>query len=99
MPLSPSSIVDFVDDDNSQDDANVDTRAFPSDPSSSNTGTERVIQKTDDLIRVAVLGTGMMGQVRFRVCNRNCWLLVAIARLFPNLFFYFSPASCLLYRA
>ena len=72
MPLSPSSIVDFVDDDNSQeDDANVDTRTFPSDPSSPNTGTERVLQETDGLIRVAVLGTGMMGQVRFRVCS--CW--------------------------
>ena len=68
MPHSPSSIVDFVDD-NSQDGANIDTRAFPSDPSSSNTSTARVIQETDDLIRVAVLGTGMMGQVGIRVCN------------------------------
>ena len=68
MPHSPSSIVDFVDD-NSQDGANIDTRAFPSDPSSSNTGTARVVQETDDLIRVAVLGTGMMGQVGIRVCN------------------------------
>lgn len=73
MPLaSPSSIVDFVDD-NSQNGANVDTRAFPSDPNSSNTGTGQRIKETpDDIIRVAVLGTGMMGQVRFRVCN--CWL-------------------------
>ena len=97
MPLSPSSIVDFVDDDNTQDDANVDTRAFPSDPSSSNIGTERVIQETGDLIRVAVLGTGMMGQVRFRVYKiSSCWWRWRVG--FP---IYFSisrqPVAC--YRA
>ena len=91
MPLSPSSIVDFVDD-NSQDGANIDTRAFPSDPNSSK-GTARDIQETDDLIRVAVLGTGMMGQVRFRVCS--CWWRQRVG--FPFYFSIFPPDSCLLH--
>ena len=92
MPLSPSSIVDFVEN-NSQDGANIDTGAFPSDPNSSNAGTGQGILETDDLIRVAVLGTGMMGQVRFRVCSA-CWWRWPVC--FPIQFIYFSQASCLL---
>lgn len=53
MPLSPASVIDFLD--ATPSDANADTRAFPSDPNAT--------QGKSELIRVAVLGTGMMGQV------------------------------------
>lgn len=62
MPVSPASVVDFVDE-KSTHDANLDTRAFPSNPTEPNGRAEN-----DEVIRVAVLGLGMMGQVRFRVC-------------------------------
>ena len=55
MPLSsPASVIHFLDD-ATPSDANTDTRAFPSDPNAT--------QGRSELIRVAVLGTGMMGQV------------------------------------
>ena len=71
MPVSPASVVDFVDE-KSTHDANLDTRAFPSNPTEPNGRAENDEvngrAENDEVIRVAVLGTGMMGQVRFRVC-------------------------------
>ena len=93
MPLSPSSIVDFVDD-NSQDGANIDTRAFPLDPNSSSTSTERGIQEHDDLIRVAVLGTGMMGQVRFEFAAVGGDGALVSQFIFP---FFRQTVACYMY--
>jgi len=53
LHLSPACVVDFLD--VKPSDANTDTQAFPSDPNAT--------QGRSELIRVAVLGTGMMGQV------------------------------------
>ena len=56
--LSPQSIVDLLDDGNADD-----TPEFPSNPSVSDERVNEADNGNEGLIRVAVLGCGMMGQV------------------------------------